>query len=104
MELLAEVGGDPKGDPVKPATQRFLLANGVYVLGKDEEGGLTGILGIVFVAQDAPANAEYHAGMPVDESCKTSLIPGMEPLEQIRIRPLLARRGQQDAQTLHYVI
>ena len=103
-ELLAEVARDPKGHPVKPTAQRFLLANRAYLLGKDEEGGLAGILGIVFVAQDASANAEHHAAMPVDESCKTCLIPCVEPREQIRIRFLLTMGGQQDAQTLQYVI
>ncbi|MCI0463623.1 MAG: hypothetical protein L0Z62_42355, partial [Gemmataceae bacterium] len=49
------VGGHAMGNSVKPAGQGCLLADASRLPGQDQEGGLERILGVVRVAQRAPA-------------------------------------------------
>src|SRR5258707_6893319 len=71
--------GDSIGNAVQPARQSFTLANGRGVPGEGEEGGLEGVLRILIVAQDMPADAPDEPSVA---------------LEQNGERRLLARRGE----------
>ena len=66
--------GDSIGNAVQPARQRFALANGRGVLGEGEEGGLEGVLGILIVAQDMPADVPDERPMALEQNGERRLL------------------------------
>jgi hypothetical protein len=55
--------------------------------GKDEEDRLEGVLGVVGVAQGAPAGGQYHRSVPADELPERAVAArGLERPEQGRVR------------------
>jgi hypothetical protein len=63
--------------------------------GEHEEGGLEGILRVMLVAQDRPANAEHRRAVPLDQGGEGHLAhlaaPGREQIQQLPVRPLSDR-------------
>ncbi len=55
-------------------------------LDEDEEGCLKGVLGVVRILQDAPADAQDHRPVTSPPRPRTrGIVPGDEALEQLRI-------------------
>jgi hypothetical protein len=74
--------GNPVRHPVEPAAQRLALGDRRGFAHQDKEGGLESIFGILLMMQDAPANAEHHWAVMVDERPKgLGVARGDEPLE-----------------------
>ncbi len=54
---------------------------------EDHEGGLKGILGIMVILKDSPANTANHRGVTLDENVEgRSLTAANEVLQQLPIR------------------
>jgi hypothetical protein len=66
--------GNPMGDSVQPATHRLRLANRAGFAGQDQESGLKGILGIVFIVQHAATNMPNQPAMSPKERSEGVLI------------------------------
>ena len=83
-----EPGAERVADPERPR-----LAD------QDQEGGLEGVLGVVRVAEDAPADAQDHRPVPLDQGREGQLgrlaAPGREPLEELAVGQSRRRSGRQ---------
>ena len=74
-----------------PTTAREASAAGPA--DQHQERGLEGVVGVVRVAQDAPADAQHHGSVPAHEDGKGGLVmPGQETLEQLAVRQVAAVR------------
>jgi hypothetical protein len=82
------------GYTAKPTGQRIRAANGVGLLSENQEGGLEGVLGVLLVAEDTPADAPHPWPMPAQEFSKRPLLaPADETFEQLSIGQPVVRRG-----------
>ena len=71
---------------MQPGPQRDVAAERPRFLDEDQERGLEGILGIVRILQDAPADAQDHRPVPRHQDLeRRGVLPGGEALEQLRI-------------------
>jgi hypothetical protein len=60
--------------------------DGGRLANQHDEGGLEGVLGILIVAQDAPANAPNPRGVPAHQRRKRGFVTvAEEPLQQLGI-------------------
>src|SRR5262249_6334931 len=76
-----------EGDPMEPGTQRIAHPQRASLAGQYEERRLEGILGLMLIAQDRPADPEYHRAMPLHQGGERRLVvPGRIALHQISIR------------------
>ena len=75
IEVNPGFHGDPTGDPVEPACRRVLTPDRARPPGEDEEGRLEGVLGLVSVAEHAPADAEDHRSVAEDQHPEGSFLP-----------------------------
>lgn len=76
----------PVGDPVQPTRQGVVLANGTQLLSEHQEGGLTRVLGVLGILQDAPADAVNHRPVPAQQSLEgRRLAPGKELLDELPV-------------------
>ena len=75
------------GHPIEPGPQRDAAADRTRFLDEDQERGLEGILGVVRILQDAPADAQDHRPVTRHQDLeRRGVIPGGEALEQLRSR------------------
>jgi hypothetical protein len=93
----------PAGDPIRhlvePARDGLPFADGTGPARQDEERGLKGVLGILFLTQDAAAEVEHHRAVPPHQQLERRLVaPTGKAVKQIRIRNLA--RSEQAVQTL----
>jgi hypothetical protein len=65
---------DALGDPVEPTARRVPLGNGTGFANEDEESGLKSIFGIVWVRENATADAQDHRAMSSQDGFKGGLI------------------------------
>ncbi len=73
-------------DLVQPAPQAVSPPDRAAFLDQDQEGGLEGVLGVVWVAQDRPADAQDHRPMPSHQHFEgPAVAPGEETLEELRV-------------------
>ena len=73
-------------DLVQPARQGVSSPDCAPLLDQDQEGRLEGILSIVGVAQDPPADAQDHRSVPPHQRFEGPGIPlGEETLEELRV-------------------
>jgi hypothetical protein len=80
------LGRDSVGDPVQPPTQGQPLANRPGPPGQDQERGLEGVLGVVFVAQDVPTDAVHERPVPLDQGGERPVVAGgREPAQKLTI-------------------
>jgi hypothetical protein len=87
--------GGPVGDTVQPARQRSVLADGSHPSRQDEEGGLEGVLGVLLVPEQSPANAQHHRPVSAQDDRERRRVSGEELLHQFAIaRELLGVVGQ----------
>ena len=98
------------GDAVEPLTQQVGLAQRPGLFVQDEEDGLEGVLGLVPVAEELPADAQNHrpvAGDKRGESRLAGLIAtGRDPLDQLPVgepgrRTALEERPEITGQRCH---
>ena len=66
--------GDSVGDPMDPVAQQPGVADGFGPADQHQERRLEGILNVMFLAQDAPADAQDHRSMTSDQGGKRRLI------------------------------
>ncbi len=80
------VDRDPMRDLVQPASQGLSSADGVPRLDQDQEGGLEGVLCVVRIAQDRPADAQDHGPVPTHQLLEGPGVPtGEEALQELRV-------------------
>ena len=73
-------------DLVQPARQGVSSPDRAALLDQDQEGRLEGVLGIVRVAQDPPADAQDHRSVPPHQRLEGPGVPlGEETLEELRV-------------------
>jgi hypothetical protein len=79
----------PTSDPVEPRSQAIADPEPPAFASEDQKRRLKGVHRFVFVAEDAPADAENHRPMPLDDRFKRRF--GLfarsrgEPLEQLAV-------------------
>jgi hypothetical protein len=100
--LLGGVGLGPDrqavGDLVQPVAHGLGLADRVGLAGEDEEGGLESVLGVVQAAEHAPADAQDHGAVPLDQGGEGRLLPPLgEALEQLRVAEVRDTLGASQA-------
>jgi hypothetical protein len=84
--------GGAAGDAVQPAAHRLALHDRPRPAGEDEEGGLEGVLGVLLVAEQAPADTQGHGPVTAYQGRERRLVPrGDEVGQQVPVR--LADRG-----------
>ena len=66
-DLLPCTPRRPDRDPVQPVAQQVGVADRPGLAGQDEEDGLEGVLGMLHVAQELPADAQHHRPVPADQ-------------------------------------
>jgi hypothetical protein len=85
-KLGSGLTGHAPCDFVQPRTQRFSPMQRTGLASQHQEGCLEGILGMVLIAEHAPANAEYHRPVPFHQGSKRWLIsPSGETLQELPI-------------------
>jgi hypothetical protein len=79
---------------------RLVPAHGAGLASQGEEGGLEGVLGVLHVAEHAPADAEHHRPVTADQFCEGVLVAaGAEAFQQLPVRLALSgRRAGQPVQ------
>ena len=83
---------DAVGDTMEPAAQRVVDSNRAGLPGKDQEGCLERILGVVRAAEDAAADGQDHGAVAGDQGGEGGLVsPGGEPLQQLGVRQAAGR-------------
>src|SRR5262249_31298983 len=68
---------DAVRDLIEPTRNRGTVGDRGGLAREDEEGGLKGVLGIVAVPQDAPADAEDERPVPAHQSLEGGLVAGV---------------------------
>ena len=80
---------DAMRDPEEPARDRPAPADRAGPAGQHEEGGLEGVLRIVGVMKDAPADPQHHRAVPghqlLEGRLRGLIAPRGEPLQELRI-------------------
>jgi hypothetical protein len=95
----ASVQGQPGGDGPQPLVDRLAPGDDSGLAGQDQESGLEDVLGVVLVAQDAPANGQDHAPVAAHQGLKGGLFtPADEAFQQLPVgrfpgRPPAGRFG-----------
>jgi hypothetical protein len=75
---------DVPGNAVQPACDGCFFADGCGLAHQHQEGGLKGVLNILFVFQNTPANGPNHAAVPLYQFFKRGFIAlEGEPLQQV---------------------
>lgn len=84
---FAHAQGAAIGHFVHPARHRLAPADGGRLAGQGQKCCLKGVLGVVFIAQQAAAHTEDHALVPPDQQLKRRFIAQpREALQQFGVR------------------
>jgi hypothetical protein len=82
------------GHPIQPTAHSLPPVDRAGLLREDQEGGLEGILGVVQIAQDAPAHTQYHRPVPFQQRREGVPVPVPgEPLQELVVRLLAVLAG-----------
>ena len=74
------------GHLIEPGPQGNVAAESTRFLDEDQESCLEGVLGVVRILQDAPADAQDHRPVTRHQGLeRRGVMPGDEALEQLRI-------------------
>jgi hypothetical protein len=74
------------GHAVQPVADGVAGGQAVALFHEDEQGGLEGVVGVVRVAEQPPADAEDHRRVAADEGGEGVLVvPGEERLEELPV-------------------
>jgi hypothetical protein len=74
------------GHTVQPTAQGGATADGGRLPSKNQEGRLAGILGIMLVAQDTPADCKYHRAVALKQPRESVFVPPeQETLQELAI-------------------
>jgi hypothetical protein len=77
---------DPVSHFVEPASYCLATHNAGCLPNQNQKSRLEGVFRILFVAQDPPANAPYHARVPPDESFERTVVVALgESVQQIAV-------------------
>jgi hypothetical protein len=75
-----------------------LSADGAGLSSEEEKGCLKGVVGIVFIAEDAPADAANHRPMALNQGSKRMIVTvAAEALEQASVVGRFDRGADQSA-------
>ncbi len=93
----AGLGRDAQRHAVQPAADRLAPADRAGPARQDQERRLRGVLGVVVVAQDLPADAQDHRRMTIDQRRESRLVPMLdESLEQLAVGQSAGRAGPEE--------
>src|SRR5205085_10854897 len=82
------------GHLVEPAPQEAGLSDGIGLAQEGQEGSLKGVLSILFVMQQCPADVPHHGPMPPNQHFKRGRIALAEPaVEELGIIEAAAVRA-----------
>ena len=94
----------PQRHLVQPGSQRVAHPEAAGLAHQNQESGLKGILRVVRIGQYAPANAQDHRPMPLDQGGERLLgriAPlGREPLEKLAVGQLTDRADREECAKL----
>ena len=80
------VQGGAVGHAVQPVAHQLALADGSRLTSQDQEGGLEGVLGVLLVAEHAPAHPQHHRPVPLHEAGEGAVVPvGGEVVQQLAV-------------------
>src|SRR5262249_12258266 len=86
--------GDAVSDPVQPAGDGTFLDDGAGLAGQDEERGLEGVLGVLFLAQETAADAHHQRAVALHEGREGGILTqGGEPAQRLAIAQLAGGLG-----------
>jgi len=99
-----QISGYGAGYAVEPTAQRGCLANGSGLAGEDQERGLPGVLGVVWVTERPPAHAEDQRSVAFDEHGESGVVlVADESLQQLAVAQFpAALHGRDLANVSHY--
>jgi hypothetical protein len=84
--LRARTQRDAPGDTVQPARERAPLSDGSGFAHEHKESRLKGVLGIVKIAEDSPANGKDHRTVALHQKPERRLLPrSTETLQQFPV-------------------
>ena len=93
---------DPPGDAVEPGPQHVALADRPGLLDQDQERRLEGIGDVVRIVQDAPADAQHHRPVPMEDRLERRLVAmGEESLQELGLAQ--ARDGPRVEETFQRI-
>ncbi len=85
-EPAAGLARRAEGHAVEPVAQQVGVSDGGGLSCQDEEDGLEGVLGVMAVAQELPADAQDHRPVPRHQGGESGIVArGREPLEELAI-------------------
>jgi hypothetical protein len=71
---------------VQPRSERFPSSDGDGFPGEDQEGGLKGVFGVLFIAEDPSTDSKHQCAMPLKQSAEGLLVTALdESAEEIPI-------------------
>jgi hypothetical protein len=75
---------DSMGDPVEPVAYEIAIADCTGAPNQDQKSGLEGILNVLIVVENSPANAQDHRPVSCHQSGERHLVSiGDKPIEQL---------------------
>src|SRR5262249_39079179 len=75
----ARPAGGSERNTIQPAREQVWIADRPSLACQNQEDGLEGILGIVHVTQDLPADVQNHRPVPAHKRSKCRLCRGIAP-------------------------
>ncbi len=85
-DLPPGLAGRADRHAIQPGPERIRVADRPGLARQDEEGGLEGVLGVVVIAEQLPADAQDHRAVSRHDGGEGGLITdGREPLEQLTV-------------------
>jgi hypothetical protein len=69
--------GNAISNSIKPVTQEVAFPKAACLTNEDEKRGLEGILGIVDIAEQAPAQGQHHRSVPGEKDFKRRFVAAL---------------------------
>ena len=82
LAIAPGVPGRAQRNAVEPVAQHIGVADGVRLLGQNQEDGLEGVFGVVTIMQKVGADAEDHWPVAQDECRERGLADGVAPHDE----------------------
>ncbi|HEV3079955.1 MAG TPA: hypothetical protein VGY66_09255 [Gemmataceae bacterium] len=96
-DTAANFPSDSQGHSVQPTSHRIAPGYRPRLSREHQKCGLEGILGVLFLDQDAPAHAKHQRSMALHERREGFFVAMLDELpQQVRIAPAAHLRGDNE--------
>jgi hypothetical protein len=86
------------GDAIQEIADGLARPHRRRLANENKKSGLKSVVGVVYIAEDAPADATHHRAVTPQQRLERGFVAsGDEMLQQLTVRPLLAQRLKGDA-------